>query len=160
MTTRGQPQSLREGTRRSAAQVEREPVEAYRQSVDEVLPALGPDAQRGLSMGESRARLEKYGKNELTAEKPIPAWKKFPAQFQGVLVILLLIATVISTGLWLCEASTAFRNPGDFLRPLGSGDVLFVDPALQFASSSSQVSYVHSSTREGCVITDCRGSPT
>ena len=59
-------------------------------------------------MGESRARLERYGKNELTAEKPIPAWKKFLAQFQDVLVILFLIATVISTRLWLYEASTAF----------------------------------------------------
>jgi hypothetical protein len=32
-------------------------------------------------------RLERYGKNELTAEKPVPAWRKFLAQFQDVLVI-------------------------------------------------------------------------
>jgi Ca2+-transporting ATPase len=35
----------------------------------------------------------------LTAEKPVPARRKFFAQFHDVLVILLLIATVISAGL-------------------------------------------------------------
>ena len=33
----------------------------------------------------------------------MPGWRKFLAQFQDVLVILLLIATVISAGLWLYE---------------------------------------------------------
>ena len=60
-----------------------------------------------MSAGEARARLERYGKNELTAEKPVPAWRKFLAQFQDVLVILLLIATVISAGLWLYERESA-----------------------------------------------------
>ena len=41
------------------------------------------------------------------AEKPVPAWKKFLAQFQDILVILLLIATLISAGLWLYERDTA-----------------------------------------------------
>ena len=85
----------------SPVTVERERTEAYHQRVDEVLTALGTDAQQGLSQGEARARLERYGKNELTAEKPVPAWRKFLAQFQDALVILLLIATVISAGLWL-----------------------------------------------------------
>src|SRR6185295_11851671 len=72
------------------------PMNAYQQSVDEVLAALGTDARGGLSEAEARARLEKYGFNELTAEKPIPKWKKFLAQFKDVLVILLLVATLIS----------------------------------------------------------------
>ncbi len=80
---------------------------AYRQTIDEVLAALGTDARRGLSEAEARARLERYGKNELTAEKPVPAWRKFLAQFQNVLVILLLIATLISAGLWLYERESA-----------------------------------------------------
>src|SRR5215471_3993607 len=91
----------------SAAQAQRERTEAYQQSVDEVLAALGADARRGLSEGEARARLQRYGKNELTAEKPVPAWRKFLAQFQDVLVILLLIATGISAGLWLYERESA-----------------------------------------------------
>src|SRR5688572_3931749 len=80
---------------------------AYQQTVDDVLAALGTDARGGLSEGEARARLEKYGKNELTAEKPVPRWRKFLAQFQDVLVILLLVATVISAVLWLYERESA-----------------------------------------------------
>ena len=80
---------------------------AYQQSVDEVLTSLGTDARRGLSQTEARARLERYGRNELTAGKPVPAWRKFLAQFQDVLVILLLVATSISAGLWLYERESA-----------------------------------------------------
>ncbi|MBC6947437.1 cation-translocating P-type ATPase, partial [candidate division KSB1 bacterium] len=79
----------------------------YQQPVEEVLTAFDTDARRGLSKEEARARLETYGKNELTAEKPVPAWRKFLAQFKDVLVILLLIATVISTVLWLYERESA-----------------------------------------------------
>ena len=66
---------------------------AYQQPIDTVLTTLDTDARHGLSAREARARLDRHGKNELTAEKPIPAWRKFLAQFHDVLVILLLIAT-------------------------------------------------------------------
>ena len=56
---------------------------------------------------EARSRLERYGRNELAAEKPVPAWRRFLAQFQDVLVILLLIATAISAGLWAYEREAA-----------------------------------------------------
>ncbi len=79
----------------------------YQQPIDEVLTALGTDARTGLSEREAHERLTRYGKNELIAEKPVPAWRKFLAQFQDVLVILLLIATLISAGLWLYERDTA-----------------------------------------------------
>ena len=79
----------------------------YQQTVEEVLSALKTDRERGLSEPEARARLEQYGKNELTAEKTVPAWKKFLAQFQDALVILLLIATMISAALWLYERESA-----------------------------------------------------
>lgn len=80
---------------------------SYRQPVDEVLAALDTDARHGLSEEDARTRLDKYGRNELTAEKPVPGWRKFLAQFQNVLVILLLIATAISAGLWLYERDSA-----------------------------------------------------
>jgi Ca2+-transporting ATPase len=91
----------------SAAAVERDGTTAYQQPVDELLAALGTDARRGLGGAEAQARLEKYGPNELTAEEPAPHWEKFLAQFRDVLVILLLIATAISFGLWLLERETA-----------------------------------------------------
>src|SRR5687768_5722690 len=91
----------------SAIKLQRKPTEPYQQSIDEVLAAFNTDLQLGLREAEAQARLEKYGRNELTAEKPVPAWRKFLAQFQDVLVILLLIATVISAVLWLIERDSA-----------------------------------------------------
>ncbi len=77
-------------------------------SAAEVLRALGSDARRGVSRAEARARLERVGPNALTAEKPVPAWRKFLAQFQDVLVVLLLAATAVSAALWLVERDTAW----------------------------------------------------
>jgi len=87
--------------------IERDQIIPYRQSANEVLTALDTDSRSGLSEGEARVRLDRHGKNELMAEKPVPAWRKFLAQFQDVLVILLLIATLISAGLWLYERDSA-----------------------------------------------------
>jgi Ca2+-transporting ATPase len=81
--------------------------EPYQQPVDEVLATLGADARRGLSDAEARARLERYGRNELMAEEPVSAWMKFLAQFKDVLVILLLMATAISAVLWFIERDSA-----------------------------------------------------
>ncbi|HOW15844.1 cation-translocating P-type ATPase [Methanosarcina sp.] len=79
----------------------------YRQTAKDVLTALDTDARNGLSEGEARARLDRYGRNELMAEKPVPAWRKFLEQFQDVLVVLLLAATLISVWLWLYERDSA-----------------------------------------------------
>jgi P-type Ca2+ transporter type 2C len=79
----------------------------YRREVDDVVSALGTDARRGLSENEARARLERFGHNQLTVEQGAPGWKKFFAQFKDVLVILLLIATAISAVLWLMERESA-----------------------------------------------------
>ena len=78
----------------------------YQQTIDEVLSALSA-TRDGLSSDEARKRLQNYGPNELGVEKPIPAWRKFLEQFQDVLVILLLIATAISFGLWFYERDHA-----------------------------------------------------
>jgi Ca2+-transporting ATPase len=80
---------------------------AHCQSVKDILAALETDTARGLSGGEARARLERYGRNELAAEKPLPEWRKFLQQFQDVLVVLLLAATVISAALWFYEGASA-----------------------------------------------------
>jgi Ca2+-transporting ATPase len=79
----------------------------YHQSIDDVVAALGTDARRGLSNREAQARLRQYGRNELLGEKPRPAWRRFVAQFEDVLVILLLVATAISAGLWAYERDAA-----------------------------------------------------
>jgi Ca2+-transporting ATPase len=80
---------------------------AYRQRIEDVVAALGTDGQHGLTDREARTRLLRDGRNELAAEKPIPAWRRFLAQFQDVLVLLLLVATAISVALWAVERDAA-----------------------------------------------------
>ena len=91
----------------SASTAEQERLAPYRRPVEDVLAALDADAEQGLSAGEARTRLERYGKNELTGEKPVPAWRKFLAQFRDGLVILLLVAALISAALWLFERESS-----------------------------------------------------
>jgi P-type Ca2+ transporter type 2C len=79
---------------------------SYQQTIDAVIAALGTERDRGLDDREARARLTRDGPNELIAEPPAPAWKKLLAQFQNVLVVLFLVATAISAGLWLHEGET------------------------------------------------------
>jgi Ca2+-transporting ATPase len=75
----------------------------HRRNADDVAAVLGTDLRRGLSDAEVGSRRKRYGPNELATEKPTPAWRRFLAQFQDVLVILLLTATAISAGLWAYE---------------------------------------------------------
>jgi Ca2+-transporting ATPase len=79
----------------------------YQLESREVLGVFGSDGHRGLSEEQARVRLRQHGRNELAAEKLVPAWRKFLTQFQDALVILLLVATAISAGLWLFERDTA-----------------------------------------------------
>ena len=72
-----------------------------------VLASLGTDGARGLADAEARRRFARDGPNELTAEPPVPAWRRFLAQFESVLVLLLLSATVISLALWFLERDAA-----------------------------------------------------
>jgi P-type Ca2+ transporter type 2C len=91
----------------TGAEAARPDKNAHLQGVEAVAAALGVDVARGLSETEAQARLTRYGHNELLAEKPAPAWRRFAAQFQDVLVILLLVATGVSAALWVYERDAA-----------------------------------------------------
>jgi Ca2+-transporting ATPase len=78
---------------------------AYQRPVEDLIRELEGNSERGLTSAEAQARLASYGRNELPAEPPVPAWRRFIAQFQNVLTILLLIATVISFAAWLIEGA-------------------------------------------------------
>ena len=71
------------------------------------LRRLAPSWTVAWDRDEARARLARDGPNELTADAPESVWRKLLAQFQNVLVVLLLVATAISAGLWLYEGDTA-----------------------------------------------------
>ena len=76
---------------------------AYRIAPDAVIAALGSNLSTGLSSTEARARLERDGPNQLTATRPVPAWRKLLGQCRDPLVILLLVASAISLALWLYQ---------------------------------------------------------
>ena len=75
----------------------------YRRSAAEVIAELGSDTKRGLPSDEIPARLARHGRNELPAVPPVPAWRRFLAQFRDVLTLLLLVATVVSFVVWTIE---------------------------------------------------------
>src|SRR5215207_8443645 len=79
----------------------------YRQTAEAVLAALGSDAKRGLATAEATARLQRDGRNELTAQAPVPLWRKFLAQFTDVLVILLIVAGLVSAAIWWFERGSS-----------------------------------------------------
>lgn len=79
----------------------------HRQPAEEVLAALGADPRRGLGTAEAQARLGRHGPNRLAADRPVPHWRRFLAQFQDALVLLLLVAALVSSGLWLLERDSA-----------------------------------------------------
>ena len=70
---------------------------------DEVARLLRADLQAGLTSDEAAQRLARDGRNELRAAPPVPAWRKFLAQFQDPLIYLLLVAIVISLAAWVVE---------------------------------------------------------
>ena len=79
------------------------PTAPHRASAEAVVSVLGSDAARGLSRAEARRRLEKYGPNQLKSAPETPWWRHLLEQFQNVLVIILLVATVISMIEWLLQ---------------------------------------------------------
>ncbi len=79
----------------------------YRETAAEVAKHFGADAHKGLSAADARARLTQYGKNELPHAPPTPAWRRFLAQFQNPLTLLLLAATLISLAAWFIERDSA-----------------------------------------------------
>ena len=85
----------------------RQPRDPHCLSADEVLKALGTTMQFGLSGDEVKRRLGCYGRNELQGEQPKAAWLKFLDQFANTLVALLIVAAVISAGLWFHESRSA-----------------------------------------------------
>lgn len=64
---------MRRGRPTSAFDAQQNKKAFYQQANEEVLAALITDAWRGLQETEAQARLAKYGRNELVAEKPVPA---------------------------------------------------------------------------------------
>lgn len=122
-------------------------MEPYQKCVDDVLTVLETHSLSGLSLEQAQERLDRYGRNELTAEAPAPEWRKFLAQFTDVLVILLIIATAVSAGLWLYERDTVlpYEAIAIFTIVLLNGLMGYVQQARaeQALAALSQMSAAH-----------------
>jgi H+-transporting ATPase len=72
-----------------------------RQTPDETLKALGVDAARGLSVQEARARLARFGANEIEAKEE-PLWHRLFRRFWGPIPWMIEIAAILSAavGKW------------------------------------------------------------
>ena len=70
-----------------------------------VLQELSSDPRTGLTQSAAERRLEREGPNELQAAPPVPAWRRFLAQFQDPLIYLLLAAIGIATVAWWVEGA-------------------------------------------------------
>jgi P-type Ca2+ transporter type 2C len=93
-------------------ETQQQELEPYRCSADSVLAALESDLGLGLSSTQARERLVRYGRNELTPERPVAAWRKLLAQFGNPLTLLLVVAALISAGLWVYERESALPYEG------------------------------------------------
>ena len=69
---------------------------AHTAEISTLVEALASDTTNGLASTESQARLQIHGRNELDAVTAIPAWRKFIAQFQDLLILILLGAALVS----------------------------------------------------------------
>ena len=67
----------------------------HAQSSEAVLSELG-STPNGLSSLDATQRVESFGPNRLAETPPIPAWKRFVAQFSNLLTIILIVAAVTS----------------------------------------------------------------
>ena len=69
------------------------------------IEAVGVDLERGLTQAQAGQRRAADGPNELEVAAPEPQWRRFLAQFQDLVILLLLAAAIVSA--MLGEAADA-----------------------------------------------------
>lgn len=68
----------------------------YARTPDEVVQFWQTSFNDGLTSTEVKTRLDKFGFNELAEKEKVAWWRRFLAQFQDFMVLVLLGATLIS----------------------------------------------------------------
>ncbi|MFZ1410850.1 MAG: cation-transporting P-type ATPase, partial [Micropruina sp.] len=79
-----------------AGQGDREATSRWHNRAVEDVYAATESGPSGLSWAESAARLERYGRNEITAARRLSPWRILAQQFRNVLILILLAATALS----------------------------------------------------------------
>ena len=70
----------------------------HSETIDEVLSALGSNAEKGLDEQQAARLMEEKGPNKLNEKPPKTFIQRFLEQMKDVMVIILIIAAVISLG--------------------------------------------------------------
>ena len=86
-------------------------------SIDEVISSLASDKQAGLSDELVAAAKEKHGENKLKEKKKKTMFQRFLEQFKDAMIIILLIAAAVSTGIVIYEMIAGHGNPKEFFEP-------------------------------------------
>ena len=75
----------------------------HAQSAEAVLAALASDPARGLTAAEVELRRARFGPNLLPEAPPLPAWRRFLAQFNQPLVLILIASGTVTAflGEWV-----------------------------------------------------------
>ena len=68
----------------------------HTREAEEVLAALGTDADAGLASAEAEQRLERFGPNQIRSAAEVPWWRILLHQFADPLIYILLIAAVVT----------------------------------------------------------------
>ena len=75
----------------------------YVESSESVVSKLNTDTVNGLSSAEAKARVEKYGTNEIVEEERRSLLQKFLDQFKDFMILVLLAAAALSAFVGIAE---------------------------------------------------------
>lgn len=96
------------------------PETPFRRSADEIAAQLDVDIHTGLSDSEAQRRIKKYGANKLRQRKKVSLWKILFAQFNSLVVYLLVGAAAVAFAL------------GDLVEGIAILTVIVVNAAIGF----------------------------
>ena len=85
--------------------------------IDEVLSSLSTDKATGLNDNLVAEAKAKYGENKLQEKKKTTMLQRFLGQFKDAMIIILLIAAAVSTGLVIYEMMNGHGNAKEFFEP-------------------------------------------
>ncbi|MCI8384629.1 MAG: cation-translocating P-type ATPase [Clostridia bacterium] len=75
----------------------------YQQEIKEVEEKLQTNQEKGLNIEEVKKRQEKYGYNQLKANKKKTLWQRFVDQFKDFSIVVLIIAAIVSGAVGIAE---------------------------------------------------------
>jgi len=101
--------------------------------IEEVVKKLDTSIEKGLTEAEVQARILKYGKNELIAQKGKTAWQIFIGQFKDFLIYLLIFAITISVIIGIYEGiKHPDLWPSEYTDAIVIAAILIVNAVLGF----------------------------